>query len=216
MLSEHLQNVKEEERTQIAREIHDELGQQLTVMKMDISWLAEKLGNQDNAVVQRMTDLNAMLDTTVSTVRRIAYELRPSILDDMGLAAAIEWQLSEFKKKSGVKTEFKHNQKELPLPENVKIGLFRIVQESLTNVSRYANAGKVMVSLQQNEKLLVLSIIDNGTGFDKETIAVKKTLGILGMKERTVMMGGNYEIDSTPGKGTTVSVTVPFPLKVKD
>ena len=215
-LASHLVQVREEERTHIAREIHDELGQQLTVMKMDVSWLHEKLGKTDKAVSQRTEELKDMLDATVITVRRIASELRPSMLDDMGLGTAIEWHLSEFEKRSGVKTEFDKMQAELSLPDAIKTGLFRIVQESLTNVARYAKAKKVTVSLQQKEGQLLLTIKDNGVGFDKKIIAAKKTLGILGMKERTVMMGGAYEIKSAPGKGTTVLVSVPYVINVHE
>ena len=210
LLTEHLQNIREEERSHIAREIHDELGQQLTVMKMDVSWLSHKLGKTDEAVGQRTEDLKSMLDQTVITVRRIAADLRPGILDDMGLGAAIEWQLSEFEKRSGVKTEFDKMKREPPLQGTVKTGLFRIVQESLTNISRYAKAKKVTVNLGKKGKQIVLVIKDNGTGFDIGKIASKKTLGILGMRERSFMMGGTYEINSAPGKGTVVTVIVPF------
>ena len=194
----------------MSREIHDELGQQLTVMKMDVSWLHKKLGKTDEAVKKKTEALKGMLDETVKSVRRISSELRPSVLDDMGLAVAIEWHLSEFEKRSGVKTKLNKTDKELVLTDAMKIGLFRIVQESLTNVARYAEAKNVVVSLGQNENDLLLSIKDDGVGFDKEKIATKKTLGILGMKERTNMMGGEYEIKSIPGNGTTVTVKIPL------
>lgn len=209
-LTGYLQNIREEERITIAREIHDELGQQLTVMKMDISWLHNKLGVSDDIVRQRMKELNNILDETVVTVRRIASELRPSMLDDMGLVAAIEWQLSEFEKRFGVKTIFNKTNSEISLPADFKTGLFRIVQESLTNVSRYAKAKKVVISLQQVEGEIQLTIEDDGEGFDNEKIAAKKTLGILGMKERAAMMGGVYVISSMPGKGTIATTNVPF------
>jgi PAS domain S-box-containing protein len=210
LLSERQQNIREEERTHIAREIHDELGQQLTVMKMDVSWLNKKLGANDEIVGKKTLELSKILDETVKTVRRIASELRPSLLDDLGLVAAIEWHLNEFEKRSGIKAELKKVRIEPLLPDAARTGLFRIVQESLTNVARHAKASKVTVSLQQKKELLVLKIEDDGVGFSKEKIAVKKTLGILGMKERTSVMGGTYEIVSVPGKGTTVCVTVPF------
>ena len=210
LLSEHQQKIREEERTHIAREIHDELGQQLTVMKMDISWLNKKLGATDETVGKKTFELSKILDETVKTVRRIASELRPSLLDDLGLVAAIEWQLNEFEKRSGIKAELKKMRIEPVLPDAARTGLFRIVQESLTNVARHAKANKVTVSLQQKKGLLVLKIEDDGVGFNKEKIAVKKTLGILGMKERTSVMGGTYEIEGASGKGTIVSVTVPF------
>jgi signal transduction histidine kinase len=209
-LSDYLQQVREEERAFIAREIHDELGQQLTVMKMDVSWLQRHAGKADDILRQKTEDLIKMLDQTVRTVRRIASELRPSLLDDMGLEAAIEWHLEEFEKRSAIRIRFDNELIEDTIPDAFKTGLFRIVQESLTNVGRYAKAKNATISLQQQNDQLVLIIQDNGVGFDKEKLGGKKTLGILGMKERAAMMGGTYEIISAPGKGTTVTVKVPL------
>jgi signal transduction histidine kinase len=208
-LTEHLQNIREEERIHIAREIHDELGQQLTVMKMDVSWLNKKMISGDEYVKQKLKGLNEMLEGTVKTVRRISSELRPSLLDDLGLVAAMEWQLKEFKQRSGIVTSLITPEAEQQLPDTVKTGLFRIFQESLTNVARHAHAKKVKVSLQYKDRKIVLTVQDDGKGFDKKKTADKRTLGILGMKERTLMMGGEYEITSTPGKGTTVLVAIP-------
>jgi signal transduction histidine kinase len=216
-LTAHLQNVREEERTHIAREIHDELGQQLTVLKMDISWLNKKISsNADDLVKQKINDLLEMLDGTVKTVRRIASELRPSLLDDLGLIAAIEWQLSEFEKRSGIKTGFAGPEGDLELQDNVNTAVFRIFQESLTNIARHAAAKKVNVSMQNNNESFILRITDDGRGFDKHKIIDNKTLGILGMKERTAMIGGTYEISSSPGKGTTVVLAIPVSPKLKN
>lgn len=210
-LTDHLQNIREEERTHIAREIHDELGQQLTVLKMDISWLNKKIETTaDDPVKQKMKDLLDMLNETVKTVRRISSELRPSLLDDLGLVAAMEWHLAEFEKRAGIKTSFSEPEEDIKLPDDVKTCLFRIFQESLTNVARHADAEKVKVSLEHKDEKFILRIADNGKGFDKNKIADKRTLGILGMRERTAMIGGTYDIISTPGKGTTVLVTVPL------
>lgn len=210
-LTDHLQNIREEERTHIAREIHDELGQQLTVMKMDISWINKKIaGSNDISMKEKTKELMALLDQTVKTVRRISSELRPSLLDDLGLTAAMEWQLHEFGRRSGIKTSLEIPPTDIKLSDSHKTGLFRIFQESLTNVARHSKAKQVDVVLSQEVKKLVLSITDNGHGFDKQKIAEKKTLGILGMKERTSMIGGSYEITSTPGKGTRVVVTIPL------
>jgi PAS domain S-box-containing protein len=208
-LTEHLQNIREEERTHIAREIHDELGQQLTVLKMDVAWLNKKIENPSTKVTEKMNELLAMIDTTVKTVRRISSELRPSLLDDLGLVPAMEWHLEEFHKRSGLLQHFTISDKNLQLPDDVKIGLFRIFQESLTNVARHAGAKKVDVSLEKNDKQVILTIRDDGHGFD-EADASKKTLGILGMKERTLMLGGQYTIKGIPGEGTIVSVSVPL------
>ncbi|HMK27871.1 MAG TPA: PAS domain S-box protein, partial [Chitinophagaceae bacterium] len=210
-LTEHLQNIREEERAHIAREIHDELGQQLTVLKMDISWINKKIPIQDESVKARMKELLVMLDETVKSVRRISSELRPSLLDDLGLIAAMEWQLTEFEKRFEIKTHFKSDDAEIKLPESVKTALFRILQESLTNVARHSEAKKVTVSLNRKKNnSIVLSVVDNGVGFDKQNVIGKKTLGILGMQERTSMIGGTYEISGKPGKGTRVVVTIPL------
>lgn len=215
-LTAYLQNIREEERTNIAREIHDELGQQLTVLKMDVAWLNKKFQGTDEKVNQRLKDLLIMLDETVKSVRRISSQLRPSLLDDLGLIAAIEWQLNEFEKRAGIKTKFVAPQEEVVLPVSSKTALFRIFQESLTNVARHSQAKKLSVELRRENQSIIMSIIDNGKGFDKKRIAEKKTLGILGMKERCEMIGGTYEISSAAGEGTAVVVSVPFgEIKVK-
>ena len=215
LLSEHLQKIREEERASMAREIHDELGQQLTIMKMDISWLLGNIKQEEGAVTKRANELKSIIDKTIITVRRIAYELRPSLLDDMGLGAAIEWQLLEFEKRSGIKTEFQNLEKELALSDAAKTGLFRIVQESLTNVSRYSKAKNVIVRLLLNEKELLLSVKDDGVGFEIDKLAFKKTLGIVGMKERCIMLGGVLDIISVAGVGTEVRVIIPVRMDDK-
>jgi len=206
-LSDHLENIRETERTNISREIHDELGQQLTILKMDISWLHLKLKDyNDAAVVQRIEDTVNLLNETIKTVRRIATELRPSMLDDLGLVAAMEWQSREFENRSGIKIKFESNVSLLPAVPSVVTSLFRIYQEALTNVGRHANANHVVSRLQLTQDEITLTIKDDGQGFDMQTLAHKKTLGILGMKERTLMMKGHFEITSAPGEGTTIVV----------
>jgi PAS domain S-box-containing protein len=209
-LTEHLQNIREEERTSIAREIHDELGQQLTVLKMDVSWIDRKLSNVDPAIKEKLSDLINVLNQTVKTVRRISSELRPSLLDDLGLVAAVEWHLKEFGKRCAIKTQFDAPVKELSLNDATKTTLFRIMQESLTNVARHSHAKTVKVNLFESSENIVLRIEDDGIGFDEKKAANKRTLGILGMKERTAMIGGKYKISSGEGKGTTVLVSVPY------
>jgi PAS domain S-box-containing protein len=209
-LSNHLQNIREEERAHIAREIHDELGQQLTVLKMDILGLNKRLNGADAATHEKIGEIVDLLDTTVKSVRRISSELRPSLLYNLGLVAAIEWQVKEFEKRSGIRTVFIEPVEELHISDPVKNGLFRIFQESLTNAGRHANASKIIVSLERMNGQLILTVEDNGQGFEMEKIGTKQTLGILGMKERCQMMGGNFEIKSSPGNGTAVVVAVPY------
>ena len=209
-LATHLEKVRETERTLIAREIHDELGQQLTGLKMDISWLNRRLKNQDAEVQQKITETILLIDTTVKTVRRIATELRPSILDDLGLLAAMEWQSEEFEKRFEIACIFGSNVTDVKINPDQATGVFRIYQESLTNVLRHAEATEVIVNLQIKDQTLVLTIRDNGKGFIAKEIENKKTLGLLGMKERTTLMGGTYEISSQPGEGVSVIIVVPL------
>jgi PAS domain S-box-containing protein len=210
-LTEHLQNIREQERAHMAREIHDELGQLLTVLKMDVSWLKKRVTTTEPAIKEKFTELLEMLDTTVKTVRRIASELRPTLLDDLGLVAAMEWHLEEFEKRSGIAKEFNTSVTEVSIDDSMKIGLFRILQESLTNVARHSQAQKVNVGLEKNNGHIILKITDNGKGFDTSR-TTRKTLGLLGMKERTEMMGGEYQITSKPGEGTVVEIKVPVPV----
>ncbi|HTI92921.1 MAG TPA: PAS domain S-box protein, partial [Puia sp.] len=211
-LASHLQDIREEERAVIAREIHDELGQQLTGLKMDLSWISKKILPEEHELVkQKIRGTLDLLDITVKTVRRIATELRPSILDDLGLLAAIEWQSQEFQKRSGIPTEFFSDILEFIGPSATAIGLFRICQESLTNIARHAKARHISITLQNTDNSsILLKIEDDGKGFQPEKIGQKKTLGLLGMKERALMMGGEFQIASFPGKGTTLYVTVPL------
>jgi PAS domain S-box-containing protein len=212
-LASHLQDIREEERAGIAREIHDELGQQLTGIKMDLSWISKRIPNQEcnDELRQKTRSTLDLLDITIKTVRRIATELRPSILDDLGLIAALEWQSQEFQKRSGISTEFISDLNEFHDSSSIGIGLFRICQESLTNIARHAEAGKVTISLQNlTNKSILLTIEDDGKGFQPDRVSSKKTLGLLGMKERTLMMGGDFSLTSQPGKGTTLCVTVPY------
>lgn len=207
-LSSHLQNIREEERANMAREVHDVLGQQITCIKMDVSWLSKQLGSSNEAVSHKMKDLLQLIDHTAITVRKIASELRPSILDDFGLAEALEWQSQEFQKRSGIAVTFDATPIDIPISEKITIGLFRIYQESLTNIARHAHADLVISTLVLENRELILTIIDNGKGFDVLAAGNKKTLGLLGMKERTFMIGGKYEVSSSPGKGTKVTVRV--------
>ncbi|MBL7741803.1 MAG: PAS domain S-box protein [Chitinophagaceae bacterium] len=210
-LSEHLQNVREDERLHVAREIHDELGQQLTVLKMDVSRLGKNLNVHNDKYAHDINEVLDAINTMVMTVRKISSELRPGLLDDLGLSATLEWYSQDFEKRTAIRTNFITGINDENLPQKIKIGLFRIFQESLTNVARHAGAGKVDISLMQEGRQLVLLIEDNGKGFDPDTIAEKKTLGITGMKERALMIGGTYNIFSTPGKGAVIEVIVPLP-----
>lgn len=208
LLSAHLQTVREEERTGIAREIHDELGQQLTGLKMDASWM-KKL-TSDEKLISRIQNMIELIDETIKTVRRISSELRPGILDDLGLPAALEWQSNEFERRTGIHCNFKMEGLTGTYKRDIATVVFRIYQETLTNVARHANATQVDTMVAQNNAELVLTITDNGDGFDVQNAGDKKTLGLLGMRERALMINGRLNITSLPGKGTTIELIVPI------
>lgn len=210
-LAMHMEKLRETERTHMAREIHDELGQQLTGLKMDISWLNKKIITEDEAIKEKLKDTISLIDKTVITVRKIATELRPSILDDLGLIAAMEWQSEEFQKRSEITTKFSSNVSQVMIPTELATGLFRIYQESLTNILRHAEASEVYSALHLKNNKIELIIKDNGKGFNMENIESKKTLGLLGMKERITLLGGNYQINSIPGNGTVIIINLPIP-----
>lgn len=209
-LASHLQDVREEERTSMAREIHDELGQQLTGFKMDIAWLNRKLQTDEEAIKEKIQATLQLIDASIKTVRRISTDLRPSILDDLGFITAMEWQSDEFQKRSGIKVDFKNKVDEIAMVPKVTIALFRIYQELLTNVARHANGSLVTSLLYKEDGHLCLKVSDNGAGFDVNNIGARKTLGLLGIKERTLLMEGTYAIKSAPGEGTIVIITVPL------
>ena len=208
LLSNHLENIREDERLRIAHEIHDEMGQQLTVLKMDMAGMGSELEVDERFKKQKEKALD-ILNKIVDTVRRISFELRPSILDDLGLVSALKWYSKDFEKRIGIPINFESAVKELRLPEKTGIGLFRIYQESLTNAARHANASVITAKLEVAADFVLLSIRDNGRGFDKTDAFEKMTLGLLGMKERALMMNGHFDINSKPGEGTEISVKVP-------
>jgi len=210
-LASHLQDIREEERADMAREIHDELGQQLTGLKMDVAWVEEQLAEDDRPLLrQRLADTLQLLDRTIMTVRKIAAELRPGILDDLGLLAAVEWQLEEFEKRSGIKTRFRAGMPGRQYPPQMSIGLFRICQEALTNVARHSGAKLVQIFLGYEEDQIVLRVRDDGRGLPPQQEGGRKTLGVLGMKERALMMGGQLEVRSEAGEGVTLIVNIPM------
>jgi PAS domain S-box-containing protein len=210
-LTSRLQRVREEERGTIAREIHDELGQQLTGLKMDLFWIGKRLdGAASDQARQKLRSTVSLLDETIQTVRRIATDLRPSILDDLGLIAAIEWQSQEFEKRAGIMTVFQSTIPEMDFPPDMAIGMFRICQESLTNVARHASASRVFITLDPVEGGVCMAISDDGKGLDPQR-ADRKTLGLIGMKERALMMGGRLELGGGEMRGFRLAVTVPLP-----
>jgi PAS domain S-box-containing protein len=211
-LSSYLETIREEERTNIAREIHDELGQQLTGLKMDISWLNKKIPKENKIVQDKISGMLSLVDTTVKTVRRISTELRPGILDDLGLIDALQWQSHEFEKRTGILCSFSTTFTEPSFEKHLSTGIFRVFQETLTNVARHAHASEIMTVLEKRDDNIILQVHDNGDGFNETEIKGKKTLGLIGMKERAKMFGGNLSVQSAVGKGTKITLQVPMRL----
>lgn len=210
-LSVYLQHVREEERTRIAREVHDELGQALTSCKLDLSLLANKLPKGMTPLKDKAKALSAHIDATIQTVRRIATELRPGILDHLGLIAALEWQANEFQTRTGIKCDVRTDLHEPILTADVATAFFRIFQETLTNVIRHAGATHVMVHLKEAAGRIILEVKDNGRGISPEEITNPRSMGLLGMKERAALLGGSFKIGLPPGgKGTAVTVSIPY------
>jgi signal transduction histidine kinase len=210
-LSVHLQSVREEE-TRIAREVHDELGQALTSCKLDLSWIAGKLPRELRDLQKKAKALSAHIDTTIQTVRRIAEELRPSVLDHLGLAAALEWQGHDFQHRTGIKCDVQTNLADRMLDQALSTALFRIFQETLTNIIRHAGATQVMVQLKETDSRVSLQVRDNGQGITRMEISNAKSLGLLGMRERAALLGGTFKIGRIPrGQGTQVTVVMPVP-----
>jgi len=212
-LAAHLLSVREDERARISRQVHDELGQSLTAMKMDLAWLAGRLPPSNSQMLKRIRATAQLADRVIRSVRRISTELRPAVLD-LGLAAAVEWQVQEFQARSGVQCKARLLIREI-LTSNVSTAMFRIFQETLTNVARHAKATRVEVVLQKQGDRLVLLIHDNGRGFDQLDPSLSNSLGLLGMRERAAVLGGHVDISSAPGKGTTIAAWIPLPWPKK-
>lgn len=213
-LSAHLESVREEERKYIARELHDELGQTLTALKIDLTKLGERIPNLQNESVRgqilgRVPIMIEIVDTAMETTRKIVAQLRPAVLDELGLAEAVEWQTNEFQKLTGIKCEIVINLSNKHLPQNLKTAMFRILQECLTNITRHAAATKVKVELNDEADILFLQIQDNGRGIGKEKIRNTKSFGISGMRERAFLLGGTFEITRPQNGGTQVTVKIP-------
>lgn len=209
-LSARLQTILEEERTRISREIHDELGQQLTILKMDLSWLKKRLAKNQKSLKERTKSMAKMVDATIQTVRKISTEMRPVVLDDLGLTAAMEWQVEDFQNRTGMRCRFTARPEEITLDPGRSTTVFRIFQETLTNIVRHANADEITVRLEKREGRLLLEVSDNGKGITEGQIANSKSLGLLGIRERALLWGGTVSIQGAPGKGTTLSVKIPI------
>ena len=210
-LSSHIEQAREDERARIAREIHDELGGAMTSLKMDVSRLQRNASSvTPELLLERTQAMTQLINDTIKTVRRIATELRPGVLDDLGLLAAIEWQLGEFQARSGLDCRMEIRVQELELDPHRSTAIFRVFQETLTNVARHAEASRVDVMLEEQGGYLVLRVQDNGKGIASHQLAGARSLGLVGMRERVRLLAGELSIQGAPGQGTTVLVRVPF------
>jgi PAS domain S-box-containing protein len=207
-LAARLDAIREEERRLMAREIHDQIGQALTALKLDLAGLRARLPGGDEEVATRAGEMDRLIDQTLETTRRLSTALRPPILDDLGLGAAIAWQAREFESRTGIRCTVALDDA-AAIDGAGALALFRIVQEALTNVARHAGARAVKIDLVSGEREAVLSVSDDGRGITAEETTRPEALGLAGMRERALVVGGAVEVRGTPGAGTTVTARVP-------
>ena len=207
-LALHLQNAREGERVRIARNIHDELGQILSVFKLDLLWISKRLRSDQKPISGKIEEVSGLVDNAIDSVQRISSDLRPTLLDDVGLVAGMEWQAGEFSKRTGIECNVSVEPEEIALDENMSVDIFRIFQEALTNVVRHAEATRIDVSLKVDSDKLLLEIKDNGRGIKEKEISSPGSLGLMGMRERVYSWGGELHINGVAGKGTTLIVSM--------
>ncbi len=209
-LAEYLEKIREEERTYIAREIHDDLGQTLTALKIDLSWLKRNAAQGKYPQVSKINGMINLVDNTIKTVQRISSQLRPGILDDLGLVATLEWATMEFEERTNIACNLNIQPKNFDIAENTSIALFRIYQEILTNISRHANAKNVNINIEKKNNFISLYVRDDGKGIEQNEINSPKSLGLIGIKERVRGLGGTVEIEGIKNKGTTIKIILPL------
>lgn len=207
-LTAHVQNVREDERKKVARDIHDELGQALTILTFDLSWIEEMLNENQQPIIDKTRKALELVTNAIQKVREISSELRPTVLDDLGIVAAIDWQANKFQDRTGIICSVAFEPDKITLDEELATEVFRIFQETLTNVARHAEASSVNVNLKLKDDKLLLKVIDNGKGITEQEINDPKSVGLTGMKERLHPWKGTVEITGLPEKGTTMTVVV--------
>lgn len=211
-LSAVSQSALEQEKSRVARELHDEIGGSLTALKMDTAWVAERLPAGESAIAEKLAAMQKMLDHTVAATRRISSDLRPMMLDDLGLVPAAEWLVHDFQRRTGIVCELAIATAEIDLPSERATTVYRILQESLTNIAKHARATHAEVTLETESDTLILTVRDNGAGFDAAGPRAPRSFGLVGMRERVHLLGGEVRIESSPGKGTTVDARIPMAM----
>lgn len=209
-LSEHLQVAREEERANIAREVHDDLGQSLTAIKMDLVWLQKNWKVKEDLANEKLDGMLEVINHTIKTIQRIGTVLRPKLLDDLGLISAIEWQTKDFQKRSGIKCRINLINDSINLNSNANLTVFRIFQEALTNIARHSGADSVEIVINSDNKNFILSVSDNGRGIPQSKLESSSSIGIIGMKERADIVGGTVQFITDKNRGTMVLVNIPF------
>jgi two-component system sensor histidine kinase UhpB len=209
-LTKYLQSARENERTSIARELHDELGQVLTAINMEAAWVAQKISKEQEILKPRMEVISELAVGAIGSVKRIITELRPTLLSDLGLPAAIRWQAEDYQQRIGIKFEVAIEPEEFVLDEDLGIAIFRIFQEATTNAVRHSHATHVSISLSEDPSEIVLVVKDNGIGITEDKLELNESFGIMGMRERAEVFGGSLEISGMPGKGTTLEAKFPI------
>jgi len=206
-LTQYIEKVREDERVAISRELHDDLGQALTAVMIDLSIIKQNIS--DKEVVLKITKVSALVSETIKTVQRLTSQLRPQIIDDLGIEAAIEWYTKEFAKRNSVEVKL-HIDAEISISPNASLNIFRIMQESLTNIARHSKASKVEIKLCKSEESILFRISDNGIGIKESEKISKKSFGIISMKERAASLGGSFEIFHQNGCGTVINLNLPL------
>jgi len=210
-LANDLETVRERERTRIARELHDELGQALTAMRLELAWLESRVAGSPPAVRHKLEALGRLVETTNEALQRIAMELRPRVLDELGLAAAMHWQAEEFERRTGLIVRLRTDPGEVRLDPELATAVFRTLQEALTNVTRHAAARSVVVRFRLGASRLTLAVRDDGKGIDPAYVMAPRSMGLLGMHERAAAWGGTVTVRGRPGRGTMVELRIPLP-----
>ncbi|MHB8111711.1 MAG: sensor histidine kinase [Syntrophorhabdaceae bacterium] len=211
LLSIHLQKIREDERTSLSRELHDEFGQALTGMKLDVSWIKRRLAEKDGLIIERLDSILEALDRTIINVQQMSAKLRPIVLDHFGLRDAAELAVRDVRKKANIACRIIADPYNIVLNDTVSTGTFRILQEALTNVMRHSRAKEVTILLTKKNNVLTMEVADNGKGIAKKEITSPQSFGLTGMQERAHALGGTLSVTGIRGKGTLVKLTVPLP-----